>query len=206
MQWQKRPTMLSVLPCAMPGTVAAAALAAVTTLFAASPVVAQEACIICSEPEKVYLCSVEKSDKVQKLGIAEKAVQYVCITEMAKLGGHGTCRVRRDVELGSCSGQPQTVSVASLIDAATDAKRPVPVVPSGAIAGASAASPAPTKAPPGSSPTDAPKTMVELARRTSEQSSEQLKQAGDQVQQAGKQVGGVVQRTWTCMTSLFQRC
>jgi hypothetical protein len=160
---------------------------------AGSTLAAQEACIICTGPEKVYLCGVEKSDKLQKLGVADKAVQYVCIQEMAKLGNHSACRVRRDTDPNTCSGEVQTVSLAALMDATSEqakqaeaaAKAAAPVV----------AKPEPVKPPPGSSPPDAPKTMVDLAKKTSEQSK-----------QATKQVGGAVQKTWDCMVSLFQKC
>jgi hypothetical protein len=166
-------------------------------LTGASVASAQEACIICNGPDQVYLCSVEKSDKVQKLGVAEKAVQFVCITEMARLGGHSTCKVRRDVDTSYCSGVPHTVSLANLLDATAEQAKQAEAAAKAAPT--VAANPAPVKPPPGSSPPDAPKTMVELARRTSEQSSQQVKQAG-------KQVGGAVQKTWDCMVSLFQRC
>jgi hypothetical protein len=173
---------------------AAALVAALTGVVQVSPAVAQEACIICSGPEKVYVCSVEKSDKVQRLGIADKAVQFVCVTEMAKLGGHDKCAVRRDVDLTTCTGQPQTVSLASLLEATAEQAKPVVPAISQA-APAIVATPSPAKPPPGSSPPDAPKTMVELARRANEQSAATT-----------KKVGGAVQKTWDCMISLFQRC
>ena len=165
-----------------------------------APVVAQEACVVCTGPDQAYLCAVEKSDKVRKLPAADKAIHYACIKEMAKIGGHATCQVRRDVDLAACNGLPRVVLLGSLLEAAEQqeaaAKLSAPPTPPAE----------PAKLPPGSSPPDAPKTMVELARRANQQSAEQIKQAGDQVKQAGQQVGGVVQRTWQCLTSLFQRC
>ena len=159
-----------------------------------SPAAAQEACIICTGPEQAYLCSVEKSDKIRKFGMADKAIQYACIKEMAKIGGHDTCRARRDADAAACNGLPQTVLLGSLLEAAEQqeaaVKQSVPP-PTAKIE--------PVKPPPGSSPPDAPKTMVELARRANEQSAQQVKQAG-------KQVGGAVQKTWDCVISLFQRC
>ncbi len=160
---------------------------------ASAPVAAQEACIVCTGPDKVYLCSVEKSEKIRKFAAIDKAIQFACIKEMARIGSHATCRVRRDADVTACNGMPQTVLLGSLIEAveqeaaAKAAAQPV------------AEKAAPQKLPPGSSPPDAPKTMVELARRANEQSNEQMKQTG-------KQVGGAVQKTWDCVTSLFQRC
>jgi hypothetical protein len=113
---------------------------------------------------------------------------------MAKIGGHATCQVRRDTDVATCNGLPQTVLLGSLLEAAQQ----------DAAAVQAAAPPlkeklAPQPLPPGSSPPDAPKTVVEMARRANEQSAEQLRLAGEQV-------GTVVEKTWTCMTSLFQRC
>jgi hypothetical protein len=168
----------------------------------ASPALAQDACIICTEPEQVYLCSVEKSDRVRRFAAAaDKAIQFACIKEMAKIGGHATCRVRRDVDVAVCHGLPQTVLLGSLLEAAEQHEAAVK-----SAAPPVAEKPVPQKLPPGSSPPDAPQTVVELARRANEQSAEQLKQAGHEVQQAGKKVGGAVERTWDCLISLFQRC
>ena len=166
----------------------------------AVPVAAQESCIICTGPEQAYLCSVEKSDKIRKFAAADKAIQYACIKEMARIGDHDTCRVRRDADLTACNGLPQTVVLGSLLEAAEQHEaaaslkwQPTPKAE-------------PVKPPPGSSPPDAPKTMVEMARRANEQSAEQMKQAGNQVKNVGEQVGGAVQNTWNCVISLFQRC
>lgn len=166
-----------------------------------SPAAAQEACIVCAGPDRIYLCSVEKSDKIRKFGAADKAIQFACIKEMAKLGGHDTCRVRRDADIAVCNGMPQTVLLGSFLESVEQqdaaAKLAVPSV---------AVKPEPQKLPPGSSPPDAPKTMVELARRANQQSAEQMKQAGGQVEEAGKQVGGAVQKSFLCVITLFQRC
>jgi hypothetical protein len=159
-----------------------------------APVSAQEACIICTGPDQAYLCSVEKSDKIRKFAAVDKAIQFACIKEMARIGSHEICRVRRDADVAACNGLKQTVLLGSLLDAAEQqeaaAKSALPPAAEKAT---------PQKLPPGSSPPDAPKTMVELARRANEQSAEQMKQTG-------KQVGGAVQKTWDCVTSLFQRC
>jgi hypothetical protein len=180
--------------------IVAVAAASGASMLAPSPAAAQEACIICTGPDQAYRCSVEKSDKIRKLGAADKAIQYACVKEMAKIGGHDTCRVRRDADVGQCNGLPQTVLLDSLLEAAEQQEAVVKQ------AVGKPADKAVTKLPPGSSPPDAPKTMVELARRANEQSAEQMKQAGNQVQHVGQQVGGAVQKTWTCVISLFQRC
>jgi hypothetical protein len=170
-------------------------LCAVVAFLSASQVNAQEACITCTGPDQAYLCSVEKSDKIRKFAsAAEKAIQFACIKEMAKIGGHATCQVRRDTDVATCNGLPQTVLLRSLLEAAQQEAAEVQ-----AVATPPKEKLAPQQLPPGSSPPDAPKTVVEMARRANEQTAEQLRQAGEQV-------GSVVDKTWTCMTSLFQRC
>ena len=44
-----------------------------------------------------------------------------------------------------------------------------------------------------------PQTVLELAKRTNEKTTEQMKKAGDTVKDATK-------KTWDCMLSLFTRC
>ena len=59
---------------------------------------AQETCVICSGPTAVYRCTIEKSDKIARFGsMADKAIQTVCIKEMARTGGHEI--LRRDAAI-----------------------------------------------------------------------------------------------------------
>ena len=48
--------------------------------------------------------------------------------------------------------------------------------------------------------------MVDLAKQAAKQTQEQIEGAGEAVKNAGKVVGGTVQKTWQCLTSLFQEC
>ena len=157
-------------------------------------VVAQEACVVCAAPDAVYRCTVEKSDKLARFGSAgDKALQHVCAKEMARLGNHEKCSVRRDTVGAACDGAPRVITLASILEAVT---APPPAV----------ASPAPTvpqpAAPVAAKPGDAnapPRTVQELAERTGEQSKQQMKDAGDSFNESAK-------RTWKCLTTLFQKC
>ncbi len=157
--------------------------------------VAQEACVVCAAPDAVYRCTVEKSDKLARFGSAgDKALQHVCAKEMARLGKHEKCSVRRDTVGATCDGVPRVITLASILEAVT---APPPAV----------VSPAPAVQPPVASiaakPTDAspppPRTMQELAERTGESSKQQMKDAGDSFSDSAK-------RTWKCITTLFQKC
>lgn len=52
----------------------------------------------------------------------------------------------------------------------------------------------------------APKTMVELAKRTVDATDRQIKKTGEQVSGAGEAVTGAIKKSWTCVTSLFSKC
>jgi len=48
--------------------------------------------------------------------------------------------------------------------------------------------------------------MQELAQNTWKDSKDGIENAGESVKNAGKAVGGAFQKTWDCLTSLFNRC
>jgi hypothetical protein len=157
--------------------------------LAGSTAEAQEACVLCTGPQATYRCTVEKSDKLAGLGaIGEKALQHVCAKELARQGGHATCSARRDLSGAACNGVPAEIPLASLLEgpATTAAAAPPAPVPT-----------APTQ--PAEAKTEPPRTVEELAKRASAKSKQQLKEVGDSV-------GTAANRTWTCLSSLFQRC
>lgn len=161
-------------------------------LWGATTAAAQEACVVCSDPATVYRCTVEKSEKLSRFGIAgEKAVQTVCIKELARQGGHASCAVRRDTSMANCDGVVREISLASLLEAAPE--QPQPASPP------QEAAPAPLPAKPVDAKDAPPRTMQELAERTGQQSKQQLKSVGDSV-------GNAASKTWGCLSSFFTRC
>jgi hypothetical protein len=147
---------------------------------------AQEICIVCEDPRSTYRCAAQ--DAPTRPG--DVRLGLVCITELAKTGGHSSCSVSRK-QSGHCEGILKTVSVGG---------GEVP-----AVLGKPAASP-PGPGPGASQPvpeakpkTGPPETVAELAKRTAEGSKEQLKKAGDGV-------SGAAKKTWRCLTSLFKEC
>lgn len=173
---------------ARPAAIATMLLIA-TTSFAA----AQEVCVVCSGPQATYRCTVEKSDRLTRLGtFNDKAVQAVCTKELARQGGHSSCTARRDA--GPCDGIVRELSLASIVDGAAEKLQPAAGAPS------APAAPAPPVAPPDNKAAEAPKegpprTVEELAKRTSEQSKKNLQGVGD-----------AAAKTWGCVASLFTKC
>src|SRR5436190_14434783 len=58
--------------------------------LASGTAVAQEYCVACSEPNGLYRCVI---DGAQPRG--GQSLQLLCVTAMAKEGGHATCSVKR---------------------------------------------------------------------------------------------------------------
>ena len=171
------------------------AVLAVLTCLPVGQAQAQEYCVSCSEPNALYRCVIEGA---QPRG--GQSLQMLCVTAMAKDGGHATCSVKRGTVF-ECDGAVKRVPWAALNlpaqpaaiapQAPETAAKPEPAAsPSSAVAPAAVATPGP-EAP--------PQTVLELAKRTNEKTTEQMKKAGDTVKDATK-------KTWDCMLSLFTRC
>jgi hypothetical protein len=173
--------------------------------FLAQPATAQETCVVCTTPAATYRCAIEGSERVAQYRGSTRVMQYLCITELAKLGGHASCSVGRGSG-AACMGELKVLRADDALAAAEAVVRdgnPPPGPPQN--------EPGP---PSGSGP---PRTLEELARRTVEQSSDQFqnagktvkdtaKTAGQQIEKAGDTVGGAVKKTWSCLTSLFTNC
>jgi hypothetical protein len=145
-------------------------------LLASGAARAQEYCVACSEPSAVYRCVI---DNAQPGGA--QPLQVLCITAMAKAGGHGQCAIKRGTVF-DCNG-------------------PLKRVPWTGTAGDTPAPLAPPKPPEqaASDPKEPPKTVQELADRANKQTSEDVKKAGETFKDNAK-------KTFECVTSLFFKC
>jgi hypothetical protein len=156
--------------------------------LAAGPAAGQEFCVACSGPPGVYRCVI---DGAQPRG--GQSLQLLCVTAMAKEGGHATCSVKRGTVF-DCDGVVKRIPWTAL---------EAPQQPSTSTPRASDAPAAPQRpaaaAPTGPAPDAPPKTMVDLAKQANEKTVEQMKKAGETVKEATK-------KTWECVTSLFTRC
>ena len=162
------------------------ALAALAT----APARAQEYCVSCSEPAGLYRCVIEGA---QPRG--GQSLQMLCVTAMAKEGGHATCSVKRGT-IFDCDATVKRIPWAAIESAPpVDTAQPPP---------APAAQPA--AAPVGPAPDAPPQTMVDLAKQANEKTAEQVQKAGQSVKQAGETVKEATKKTWDCVFSFFTRC
>ena len=163
-------------------------------LFAAlaAAAAAQEYCVVCSEPSALYCCVI---DGAQPQG--GQPLQMLCVTAMAKAGGHGTCTVKRGTAF-DCDGPVKRVPWAAS-NAPAPMGQPQPRPP---------AAPAVTES--NTPPEGPPQTVVEMAKRANEQTADQMKKAGENLKEGAKSMGdavsGATKKTWDCMTSLFTHC
>lgn len=161
------------------------------SLAAAVPVAAQEICVTCAGPDAIYRCTIEKSEKITaRLGnLADKPMQTVCMKELARLGGHERCAVRREAVNAPCPGIEKQLSLSSLLDNLPGQKPASDTTVPGSAGGeGSAASVPPVPAPAPTETKGPPRTVEELAKQTGAKSKEQLA------------------KTWKCLTSLFSNC
>ena len=165
---------------------------------------AQEVCVECAAPGATYKCSVKDAARLGSSRNAERAIEYVCITELAKAGRHESCRVTREFQ-GPCIGQ------ARLLDISKQSDQSAVVPETNAAGGSQNAQP---REPAGPQP---PRTLEELARETVSKSKQQLgeadqkmkdaaQSAGNQIEKAGAVVGDAVKKSVGCLLTLFTKC
>ena len=171
-------------------------VAGIVTLIA-HPAASQGLCVECTGPDRNYSCQVKDAEKAQAYRGAQRAQEYLCISETARAGGHQSCRISTSFS-GPCMGQVFEIDLAKVGSETIVIGRP----PEDATAGQPGA-PQPKAGP---STKEPPQTLEELARQTVAKSKAQMSEADKSVKKAGDAVGGAVKKTWDCMTSLFQRC
>lgn len=163
-----------------------AILIATATTLAASAAAAQEYCVACAEPEAVYRCVI---DGAQPGGA--QPLQMLCITAMAKAGGHATCGVKRGTVF-QCEGPVKRVPWTAAGD-----ETPAPI-----------ATPVPAARP--ADPSAPPTTVLEMADRANRKTAADMKKAGENVKEGAQNLGqGIAtgaKKTWECLASLFFKC
>lgn len=170
---------------------------ALFAVLASGAVAAQGVCVDCAEPNRNYRCTVKDGERAQSVRGGGRALEFLCISEIARTGGHQSCRVNTSYS-GPCIGQsyeidlakglPEAIVVGKPAEAEGKGAQPAPAVPT-----------VPAKKGP-------PQTLEELAKDTVAKSKEQISAADQSVRKAGDKVGGAMQKTWECLTSLFSRC
>jgi hypothetical protein len=155
---------------------------------AAGGAAAQEYCVACTGPDALYRCVIEGA----RPGGAQP-LQVLCLTAMAKEGGHATCSIKRGTVF-QCDGKVKRVPFSD------DAQSP----PNGVAATAKAKLPGEAAAPAGTQ--REPQTVVELAKRAGEATGEQMKKAQEDMKTSVKTTGNAAKKAWDCLISFFTRC
>ena len=150
---------------------------------------AAEVCVVCTGPNATYRCTTDQASKLERLRGGDRALHFMCITALAKAGGHTKCRVSRDAS-GFCAGEARTIGLAELEAAlASGGAGRASDGPDGPEAASKPAQPGP------------PRTVEELARRTTQTSS-----PGAPLEKTSEAIGGAMKKSWLCITSLFTQC
>lgn len=168
---------------------------AVALSAAATAAVGQEYCVACTEPSGLYRCIIEDA----RPGVAP-SLQVVCISRIAKEGGHGQCAVKRGVTVFECDGIVKRISMAADAPAAQPPTAPATAVPNAAQPAPSSSSgtAAAVSTPPAAGPTPAnepPKTVAEMAKRAKADSDKSMEKAG-----------AFLKKSFSCIASLFTKC
>ena len=190
-------------------TAVAAAGALFAVVIGAS---AQEFCVTCSGPTASYRCLIG-GDSGNAAARSSRG-QFLCITELAKAGGHASCSATRG-QSTPCPGETRTVmftlsdpGAAPLATTSPPALVPVPSSTTPLAPGqdlppvaVSPPQPQPAQSPPavetGSAPPaeEKPNVVEDLANKT-----------GKAMSDTGKAVGNAVKKSWDCVASLFGDC
>lgn len=207
------------------------AITTVTIAVLTQDASATEYCVVCAGPEATYKCQVDGTPGGNN---SDPRQQLLCISELAKLGGHDSCSINRkaaDPNGGeTCAGELKVLSApasapplnpqsATTTDAPAPSSHPIPAAET-----QRPLDPAQPEAPAEPSPDKVPQTMEELAGQTVKNSKENLKKAGDaiggtgeaiaggakkageSIGEAGSSVGTAAKKTWNCLASLFNDC
>lgn len=156
----------------------------------------QGVCVSCVGPDRDYRCTVKDSEKVQHVRGSGRAIDFVCISEIARSGGHQSCKVGTGYS-GPCIGQHFEIDVGKM--AAGDGTKEKATTETADQTPSATAN----KAPPPQGP---PQTLEELARDAMSKSKDQISAADKGLRKAGDAVGGSLKKTWDCVASFFSRC
>lgn len=184
---------------------------------AAPPAVAAEYCVACVSPDANYRCQVGSPE-----GPADPRAWLLCITELAKQGGHESCSVARNAP-APCPGVQKVLAAPEGESPAVpviEAGLPEPAVKAPPQADAPASGEPPVKKVPqtvqemASDTIDASKagmkkageTVADTAQKAGEAVTGTAKTAGQQIGKAGSTIGSVAKKSWDCVVSLFQIC
>ncbi len=191
---------------------------AVAAVALSANAVAQEYCVTCSGPEASYRCLIGGEVPA---AVRASSGQFLCITELAKAGGHASCSAARG-QASPCAGETRTVMY-SLADPAGPLAPGAPPPATAPAAGLSTPPPAaglppiperelaPVPLPPVDQQTQAPspvpaETGTAPAAPKPSVVEDLANKTGKAVSDTGKAVGDAAKKSWDCVASLFGNC
>jgi hypothetical protein len=178
----------------------------VVTCSLASRAAAQEYCVACSEPSALYRCIIEGAQPG-----GSQSLTMLCVTTMAKQGGHATCGVKRGTVF-DCNGVIKRIPWSPSDARGPDAAQPLPWANPPAARPEPTATPQPTlpsfapRRQPPPDPNEPPQTVLEMAKRANDDTVKQMKKAGETVEKAGETMKQATKKTWDCVVSFFTKC
>jgi hypothetical protein len=174
---------------------------------------AQEFCVTCSGPDATYRCVIGGEATV---AARNSRGQFLCITELAKAGGHKSCSAARG-QATPCPGETRTV----MFTVGDPGASPLEPLPSDGATGMAPLAPVPI-APPAPQPLPppgpqqaqphTPQSPVDTGSAPAGKPEEPnavenfAKKTGEAVNDTGKAVGNAVKKSWDCVASLFGDC
>jgi hypothetical protein len=147
---------------------------------------AQEYCVACTDPPGLYRCVIEGA----RPG-GTQSLPMLCVTTMAKQGGHGRCSVKSGTVF-DCDGQIKRIPWT----AGGPQETVTPPPPS----------PPPAAAPKPEASSQPPKTVVDLAKKTDQNIKDANKSFKESVNETNQAIGKAAKKTWNCVTSFFTHC
>ena len=182
-------------------------------LVAAAPILglatggsAQEFCVTCASPEASYRCLIGGQGSTAS---RSSRGQFLCITELAKAGGHASCSATRG-QATPCPGETRTVMFtvgdpeASPLETTPTAAPTAPVAP---LAPGKDIAPVPLPPPSQPQPPEPTPQTTEAPEEPKPNAVEKFaKKTGEAVTETGEAVGSAMKKTWDCVASLFGDC
>ena len=167
-----------------------------------SPLVAdaQEYCVTCKGPDASYRCVI--GGDATPTARSSRG-QFLCITELAKAGGHSSCSAARG-QATPCPGQTRTVMFSLGDPGASPLEQPTTT---GATAPGQLPPVETMPAAPLAPPVPAPvQTTAPVEEKKPTAVEDFANKTGKAVTDTGDAVGGAMKKTWDCVASLFGKC
>ncbi|MFN0217515.1 MAG: hypothetical protein ACKVP4_01745 [Hyphomicrobium sp.] len=191
------------------GPNAISGLAAAIALIAVADLAAADVCVTCTGPDASYACAIDGD----QLPSEDSRLKLLCITELAKAGGHQSCTVSRAVT-APCPGEVKKVKAQGLdqqvlpIAPPQEVKRPEPAPAPTATKDTVTTIPKTTEGPATveKAVKDSADSAGDALEKTGEGAKGLAEQAGGAVQKAGKAVGDAATSTWRCLSTFFSEC